>query len=71
MGHLREIVMQITVKAKIILTIPEIKEKAKETPEDIVLAIEQYLNGLPLFVTSEGREKVGIRVHTGAMEVIH
>lgn len=61
--------MRIEVKAKIILTVPE--PKAEEPSEEIVLAVERHLNGLPLFETMEQQTKVGIRVHTGTMEVHH
>ncbi|KKN52396.1 hypothetical protein LCGC14_0613130 [marine sediment metagenome] len=59
--------MQITIQAKIILQVPEPKEDA----EEIVLAIEQHLNSLPPFETLEKQTKVGIRVHAGAMEIVH
>lgn len=60
--------MQIEVKAKIILTVPE--STTDESPEDIVLAVENHLNELHLFTTEHGT-KVGIRIHTDTMEVIH
>ena len=53
--------MKIEVTAKTLLTIPE--PAIQETPEDFALEVEQYLNGLPLFVMPESRTPIGIRVH--------
>lgn len=61
--------MKITIQAKIILMIPEPHVKA--SPEMLVLDAENYLNDLGSFRTPEHRTQVGIRVHTGAMEVVH
>ena len=52
--------MRIEMDAKIILTIPEPSEK--ESADDVMLAVEQYLNSLTLFKTTE-HTLVGIRVH--------
>ena len=54
--------MRIEIKAKLILTIPEPKEK--DLPSKIMLEAEQIINErIPVFEMPETKTKVGIRIH--------
>lgn len=66
--------MRIEVEAKIILTTEEAESEGLRA-EDLVLAAEQKLNGLPLFyhpveAANRLQTKYGIRVHMGSIEQI-